>query len=222
MRVLDKFPDKPRRAKKIRPLDTITPEKLKEGYIAFRQRERRDAMYTTATFLVEHFWGNATKVAEGLGVLLSVWNHAFYRNGPFDYDLLEQCIARNQPLLEGFRNRHILTYSPNDECSIRLLFQEFLEALQICEGKCKGRRTPVGVAKALHLLGPAFFPLWDEKIARAYGCYYNGDALAQYMAFFVKTKAIAEALTDDIRVDDKTLLKLIDEYNYAKYTKGWV
>jgi hypothetical protein len=30
--------------------------------------------------------------------------------------------------------------------------------------------------QALHLLAPGFFPLWDEKIARAYDCYYTGDA----------------------------------------------
>jgi hypothetical protein len=29
-------------------------------------------------------------------------------------------------------------------------------------------------------------------------------------------------LAPKVNVDGKTLLKLIDEYNYAKYTKGWV
>jgi hypothetical protein len=222
MKVLDKFPDKPSRAKKVRPLDTITPEKLKEGYVAFRERERRDAMYKTATFLVEYFWGKPAEVAEGLGVLLCVWNHAFYRNGPFDYDLLEKCIAKNQGVLDRFRHRNILTHTLDDDKQIGSLFQAFLDALRICEGKCHGRGSPVGVAKALHLLAPSFFPLWDEKIARAYDCYYTSDAPGQYMAFFGKTKAIAESLAPHVNVDGKTLLKLIDEYNYAKFTKGWV
>lgn len=141
---------------------------------------------------------------------------------PFDYDLLEQCIARNQAVLDAFRHRNILTHSPDDDRQIRPLFQEFLDALQMCEGKCKGRASPVGVAKALHLLAPGFFPLWDEKIARAYDCYYDSDPPGQYMAFFSKTKAMAEALAPQVKVDAKTLLKLIDEYNYAKYTKGWI
>ena len=62
----------------------------------------------------------------------------------------------------------------------------------------------------------------DEKIARAYDCYYDDDPPGQYMAFFSKTKAMAEALAPQVKVDAKTLLKLIDEYNYAKYTKGWI
>jgi hypothetical protein len=179
-------------------------------------------MYTTATLLVQHFWGDATKVAEGLGVLLCVWNHAFYRNGPFDYDLLEKCIANNQGRLDTFRHRNILTHSLDDDSEIRSLFQGFLDALRICEGKCKGRGSPVGVAKTLHLLAPGFFPLWDEKISRAYNCYYDHDPPGRYMAFFSKTKAITEALAPQVKADGKTLLKLIDEYNYAKFTKGWI
>jgi hypothetical protein len=222
MKVLDKFPERPRRAKKVLTPVGITPEELQVGCLAFQQRERRDAMYKTATFLVKHFWGKPTEVAEGLGVLLCVWNHAFYRNGPFDYDLLEQCIAKNQSVLETFRHRNILTHSQDDESQMKTLFQDFLVALRICEGKCKGRASPVGVAKALHLLAPGFFPLWDEKIARAYDCYYDSDPPGRYMAFFTKTKAMAEALAPQVNVSGKTLLKLIDEYNYAKYTKGWI
>jgi hypothetical protein len=222
MKVLARFPDKPRPAKKARAPDTISPEELQQGCLAFQRRERRDAMYRTATFLVKHFWGKPTEVAEGLGVLLCVWNHAFYRNGPFDYDLLEKCIAKNQARLDAFRHRSILTHSLNDGSQIRSLFHEFLDALRICEGKCKGRGSPVGVAKALHLLAPGYFPLWDEMIARAYHCYYDSDPPGQYMAFFLKTKAIAEALAPQVKVGGKTLLKLIDEYNYAKYTKGWI
>ena len=179
MKILDKFPDKPRRAKKVRTPDTISPDELMKGCLAFQQRERRDAMYKTATFLVKHFWGKPTEVAEGLGVLLCVWNNAFYRLGPFDYDLLEQCIARNQAVLDAFRHRNILTHSPDDDRQIR-------------------------------------------PEARAYDCYYHSDPPGQYMAFFLKTKAIAEALAPQVKVGGKTLLKLIDEYNYAKYTQGWI
>src|SRR5713226_2386422 len=108
MKTLETFPEKPPGAKKVPIMDAISPQKLNQGCLAFQQRERRDAMYKTATFLVKHFLGKPTEVAEGLGVLLCVWNHAFYRNGPFDYDLLEKCIAKNQAVLDTFRHRNIL------------------------------------------------------------------------------------------------------------------
>lgn len=200
----------------------ISPERLRKGYLEFQKWERRDAMYKTATFLVKHFWGKPAEVAEGLGVLLLVWNHAFYRHGPFDFDALEKCIAANQELLNEYRERDILAYTRKDDARIRPLFEAFLEALKICEGKCEGRRTPVGVAKALHLLAPSFFPLWDAKIAKAYGCYYDTDPAGQYLRFFRMTKEIAEDLASSVSVSRKTLLKLIDEYNYSLHTKEWI
>ena len=76
----------------------------------------------------------------------------------------------------------------------------------------------MAVAKALHLLAPAFCPLWDDKIAKAYSCHYK------YIPFMRKMKNLAELLVPEVDVQStgKTLLKLIDEYNYAKFTKAWV
>jgi hypothetical protein len=41
---------------------------------------------------------------------------------------------------------------------IQRFFDQFLEALKICEGTKKDTKSPVAVAKAMHLLAPAFFP----------------------------------------------------------------
>ena len=201
-----------------------SPAEFKEGYHAFQRRERRDAMYRIATFLVDHFWGSPSEMADGLGVLLLTWNQAFYRYGRFDFDRLEECIFRNLNLLQEYRERNILSYSPTDDKSIRHLFQQFLAALQICEGKKKGTRSPVAVSKALHLLAPAFFPLWDVEIARAYHCRYNYNPVDKYLTFLKRMRRMARELqlVVDPQETSKTLLKLIDEYNYAKFTKGWI
>ena len=84
-------------------------------------------------------------------------------------------------------------------------------------------RSPVGVAKALHLLAPKFFPLWDERIAKAkpYKCYYDKNPAEKYVEFCKKTKIVADEVRNYISCSDKTLLKLIDEYNYSKYKQGW-
>lgn len=83
-------------------------------------------------------------------------------------------------------------------------------------------KSPVAVAKALHLLAPNFFPLWDDKIARAYRCYYNEEPGKKYVSFCKITKTIADKAKDYIVLSDKTLIKLIDEYNYSKHTQGWI
>jgi len=199
-----------------------TVEEFNKGVEEFRKYEKRDAMYKVASFMVSHFWDNPADIADGLGVLLLTWNQAFYRYGVFDFNKLEECIKNNYPQIKEFRNRDISTLSSSDEKNIKKIFNEFLEALQIDTGKMKGRKSPVSVAKTIHLLAPKFFPLWDDKIARAYGCYYNKNSAEQYIRFCKIMKDFSEKLKDKILYKDWSIVKIIDEYNYSKYTKHWI
>jgi hypothetical protein len=203
-------------------MNTPNREEFLNGCEEFEKHEKRDAMYKVATFLLEHFWGKPSDMAEGLGVLLLTWNQAFYRYGIFDFDKLEECITNNLQKIENFRKRHISSLTTSDENDIKGLFTEFLEALQIDSGKKQGTRSPVAVAKALHLLAPHFFPLWDARIAQTYQCYYNEDPENKYVVFCKKIKVLADEVRHYISRSDKALIKLIDEYNYSKYTQGWV
>jgi hypothetical protein len=201
----------------------LAPSEFKRGYRAFEARESRDAMYKTATFLVEHFWGKVREMADGMGVLLLTWNQAFYRYGSFEFAFLEDTLRANMPIIEQLRPRNIQSLQKADDAIIERLFMSFLDALRIREGKKKDCKSPVAVAKALHLLAPRFFPIWDDKIARAYGCYYNQNPSSNYVAFSYEMKALGRRLQEHVPPDcGRTFLKLIDEYNYAKYTKGWI
>lgn len=197
-------------------------EEIEKGCEEFERHEKRDAMYKIATSVVSSFWGNFSKMTDGLGVLLLTWNQAFYRYGSFDFDKLEKCIVENFEKIKTFRIRDISSLSDSDEDDIKLLFDKFLEALQIDTGNKKGNKSPVSAAKALHLLAPNFFPLWDDKIARAYRCYYNENPVDKYILFCKKIKIMAVQLGNQIPLVDKTIIKLIDEYNYSKFTKGWI
>ena len=206
-------------------MKTLTPTQFERGYRAFQRHEGRDSTYRTATFLVEHFWESPREMADSLGVLLLTWNQALYRYGIFDFDRLEECISSNLPLLREFRKSNILGYSTDDDRNIKHLFDEFSTALKIRAGTKKGTRSPVAVAKALHLVAPDFFPLWDHKIAKAYGYAYSYNPEEKYLSFLRETREIVARLQSSVNPESlkkKTFLKLIDEYNYAKYTKGWI
>ena len=200
-------------------------EEFIKGIEEFGRHEKRDAMYKIAILLVCRFWGNPAEMADGLGVLLLTWNQALYRYGSFDFDRLEECIRRNFQALSGFRKRNIVSLSEADEKSIQVLFNDFLEALQVASGKKQGVKSPVAVAKALHLLAPKFFPLWDAKIAKAYNCCYNRNPFKKYNQFMKLMKNFAKVVGSYVNLSyypKKSLLKLIDEYNYSKYTKEWI
>jgi len=204
-------------------IDIPDCDEFQAGCEEFQKRERRDAMYNVAMFLINHFWGKPKEMADALGVLLLTWNQAFYRYGSFDFDRLEQSIAHHLSQLEAFRKRSIFTFSKRDDKQVPALFEAFLKALEIVsDNKMNGKQSPVAIAKALHLLAPDFFPLWDRAIAIAYGCHYSNDPSDKYLAFCKKMKILAEVARRYVSYPEKPLLKLIDEYNYARYTRRWI
>jgi hypothetical protein len=192
------------------------------GVRKFDSGESWDPMYSLASRLLTQDWGKPRLMAEDVGVLLLTWNNAFYRYGEFDFGRFERVLKRHIGELEGFRARSLLSFGRPDEPQVRSLFRHFSRALRVYEGKAKDQETPVGTAKALHLLAPNFFPLWDQYIAPAYGCRYARNAAATYLRFCGLTQHLLRharrfrpALPREYK---RNLLKRVDEYNYAKFT----
>jgi hypothetical protein len=204
--------------------DRLSASELRKGVLAYREHEKRDAMYRVATYLVDQFWAEPRDLANGIGVLLLTWNQAHHRFGPPDLGKLEALLAAQSAELNSLRRREIRTLAAADDEVVARLFRSMLKALQIATGKNRGRESPVGAAKALHLLAPHFFPLWDEAIANAYHCSYKIDALAAYAKFMQISKDMAEWHRSLLKplLDGKSALKVLDEYNYSKFTKGWI
>ena len=196
------------------PMPTF--EELEEARRRFEEYEPRDLFYKAATELVALALDGKTKlsVAESLAVLLQTWNAMHYRFHPFDrehFDAIETVTSLYHPDLIAFRSRSIASFTPDDTIAIKELFGDFELVL-----------GPVGAAKALHLWAPKFFPLWDRAIAKAYGIYLgsagqNSDEYLQFME--VAASQVSHALSD--RQCDE-VLKRIDEYNYCRFTKGWL
>jgi len=192
------------------------------GLQEYKTHEKRDAMYKVATFLIDHFWGKPSEMADGLGVLLLTWNQTFYRYGIFDFDKLENAIIDNFVSIKEYRNRDIFSFSSYDVEDIEHLFIQFLEALSITTNSGQVKKGYVSTAKALHLLAPKYFPIWDKKISVAYCLDYQKNPTKEYVTFCEITKSIAESVKEYTTQSNKTLIKLIDEYNYSKYSKNWI
>jgi hypothetical protein len=200
---------------------SITPRELKRACEVFDAHEGREFAYRVATFLLRKWWGRPAEMADALAVLLLVWNEAFYRYGRFSLDALRKCLQVEWARIDAFRSRRITSFSDRDHARAKSLFEALLLALRGVPRKGRPRRSPVAVAKALHMLAPGFFPIWDGAIARAYGCHYAGDPSSAYVRFCTRIAAIADELEPAIPASPKTIVKRIDEYNYVKYTKRW-
>jgi len=94
-----------------------------------------------------------------------------------------------------------------------------------------------GASKALHVLSSSLFILWDDRIRKGYGCFHNAEG---YFNFLIRMQwELREVLktyrcdfscnSDDEAIDQicqklyeggkMPITKLLDEYNYQKYTK---
>ena len=192
-------------------------EEFRTGYESYK-RENKGSIYFDALNIITENWGAAEGMAKGVNRLVRGWNR-FYAN--FDIDSLVKCIEENFAELNQFKNRDIATLSDDDTDVIKNLFIQFNEALKRTKD---GAKSPVSVAKALSPLAPNFFPLWDSNIASKYGCWYFSDTDGDpYVRFCWKMKLLSEELRHCLpKHDDRPLLKRIDEYNYARYTMGWI
>jgi len=204
---------------------SISLSELETQCRAFEKVEPRDSIYRVSTFLVREWWGDPAKLVDALSVLLLIWNGAFYRYGSFSEEALETCLRANEKVLNGFRAREISSFDAADETNTEKLFLSLSQALRRTVDNVE---SPVSAGKALHLLAPIFFPLWDQYIAPGYGCPYSGElASVAYIAFSRKIQTIAAQLGVELANDggtrkqwlsNKSLLKRIDEYNYMTFT----
>ncbi|MEW6377872.1 MAG: hypothetical protein AB1502_19035 [Thermodesulfobacteriota bacterium] len=198
-------------------------DQLKGGIDAFARNECRGYVYFEALSHISENWGDPIEMARGIKILLDVWHLSFYRFGNFELSLLTKCVEHNLSLIDRFKQRNINSLSSSDEAEIKDMFNEFLDAL-----RGGNRRSPVAVAKSLHLLAPNFFPLWDTEIAVNYGSWwvFSDFGALEYVPFCWKIKHVAENLEVCECVlnanPNRSLLKLIDEYNYSKFTKRWI
>ena len=201
-------------------------KKFKRGIEKYENCEKRDFVYKVASYWIQKFWCNPGKIAEGLGIFVLIWNQAFYRGQAFDIHKLKEVLKKKREQIKSFRKREICSLKETDEDRIRELFEALLKSFKVSSGKNKGKRSPVSVAKALHLLAPKFFPLWDRAIAERYGCHRWGergkDSAKKYVEFCKILHILAKLLRKCATPKDRTLIKLIDEYNYARYSKAWI
>lgn len=210
----------------------ITANDLRRGCRAFQDHESRDAMYKISRELIEQHWGDAEDTADALGVLLLTWNQAAYRYGAFDYAQVQSFLEVHATALDDYRAMRLEDVKALDGSAVRDIFTDLLDALVTANGS----RSPVGAAKALHLLAPRMFPLWDNEIARQYGCGFMGapGSAAKYVRFTQRIEAVLAGLAAEVplvRLETelnaqarfpKPILKFIDEYNYARYTYHWI
>jgi hypothetical protein len=216
----------------------------------YSKQENRDYQYPISLNAVQDNFGNSQVMASAIADLLRLWHQYFYRFGDFSQSHIKQCIDDKLKIIHMFKSLNIrdLSFKEIEIKNINELFSGFLNATAGTNSRFT-RRSPTAVSKVLNLLAPKCFPLWDKAISLQYDCWwvYSDFGFTEYIKFMRISKqqciglvtrysrsnniqnldmAEQKLIQDCQSVSNisyrPSLLKLIDEYNYAKFTKGWI
>jgi hypothetical protein len=123
----------------------------------------------------------------------------------------------------------VLRTSESFDTKLRMLplIENLFETIQ----KVRAGPKTVGftaTSKILHLTAPSFFMMSDQKIREHYGCEANGAGYANFMfrMSLLAGDLIAQAQGDKQSIlkyskwEGRTLARLLDNYNYTKFTLG--
>jgi len=229
----------------------ITLDDVRRCSKAFVENERRGYAYADALNEVQSNFGRPDSICKGICNLLGAWHQSFYRFGPFDQAKILKAVECHHKELTGLRTKNIRNVELGDdfEAQIKPIFHSFLNATAGTNRRFT-RRTVTGTSKGLSLLAPNLFPMVDEAISVAYDCWwvYSDFGFIEYTRFMRYMRVLADQMVSGYargqRITDlgraetllvgeikaysgdryqynKSLLKTMDEYNYAKYTETW-
>ena len=102
-------------------LKSVNYKKVLQGSQKYIKEEKRDSMYRVATFLVDHFWYRSFGMSAGIGMLLLVWNQAYYRycNFALDFEGLAKFLGDNEKTIKELRHRDISDFREDADKSLR-------------------------------------------------------------------------------------------------------
>jgi len=226
----------------------MTIDDIKKCSKAFVENERRGYAYADALNEVQNNSEKPDRICKGICDLLDAWHNSFYRFGPYDEAKILEAVERHHKELPGLRTKNIRSVELGDdfEAQIKPIFDSFLNATAGTNRRFT-RRTVTGTSKSLSLVAPNLCPMCDERISQAYDCWWvlSDFGFVEYVKFMKYMKVLAEQLVSEysqrhmirdlgraemLLVEEvkeysgdryqyrKSLLKTIDEYNYAKHT----
>jgi hypothetical protein len=167
-----------------------------------------------------------SKLINDMEYLLLAWN----KRVPSDRKKLRFAIKKVPKSVKKWNLARINLWDYYEEISE--IFRIFAKTAKPRKGK--SIYTSTGASKALHILNPRFFMMWDESIRYGYGCcedeegYFNflfrsqkeiKEMIRTYNRDYPMTHNISKRIYEGPPV---SVLKLLDEYNIAKYTEEFI
>lgn len=191
-------------------------------------------------------WLESPDVPLKEALLLFGWVHSWDPNYEAELTKFLEEYDRIFPLMKGFENSTIIDVKLTKEtrADLAIIFDSLANCCRIPKFKSIGKFESTDTSKAIHGMIPELFVMWDDRIKKGIieikgtgsGRYYDGACYADEFLPLMQTRAkqvldsFVEVRGGDYRNADKeisksvdgfTLAKLVDEFNYLRFTKHW-
>jgi hypothetical protein len=158
-------------------------------------------------------WYEEKNTVKGVLLLLFTWNFAAISTKKLDFKNVGELIRANKDKLKSLEKYSIEKVDDNAWSDIRDVFEQF-----------RGLLGQTGASKALSLLHPALFVMWDtairsrlnKELIKGIDEGQNGDCYVTFLKGIqeiIKKYHIKEKLFLD---QNSTIVKKVDEYNYVE------
>jgi len=147
--------------------DLERPEKLLEGCRRFHEIEPRDIAYVVCSKVIFQDPKNTAYLLSGIRLFLQVWNAVYIQKLPQEL---------KQSMEDEIRDAYSSCSDELASLSQKRLEDVDLAATHVAEAirksfRCFAQHKSIGdtgASKALHMLNPTLFMMWDTKIREAY------------------------------------------------------
>lgn len=169
-----------------------------------------------------------------VAVFIADWNRLYYKGRDVG-EVVTEIVYRLCPMLEEIKDVILrLRILKLDEIS-----DEDFESLKPIVVGLYNRFSEVlgftGATKALHILVPQFFVMWDKEIREFYKMKSDAEDYYEFLKKMrLELRRAVEMFSADNNIDDysrareelekilgKPLLKVLDEYNWLTISKGY-
>jgi len=228
--------------------DLKDPDKLLRGCKKFFEIEPRDIIYLVSRKLILENPESNYHIMAGIKVLLLTWNAVYLQRQPekvkrsLEDDILK-AYRKSKDDFDYLAEERLETVDlrdPDISGKIKNIFQIFRRFRSI---------ETTGASKAIHLINPVLFMMWDYEIKTNYHRIhpffrYKAETPAEcYFQFMNNMQEVARAILTQKPIDEiwkkhpihikdpevikifseaamKSLPKMLDECNYVKFRRG--
>jgi hypothetical protein len=220
---------------------------LIQGCKKFYEIEPRDLVYVITRKIVIENPNSEWHLLAGIEILLLTWNAVYIQRLKKDVkEKLEENIlsayTNTREDFESLKNERLETVDLNDDLTvekIKRIFKTFSSFKSI---------GITGASKAIHLINPRLFMMWDNEIRKNYHCIHSQRGIQEtieecYIKFMKTMQEIAQEILQQKSLEElwkihptylnqpqfvnafsetskREITKMLDECNYVKFRKG--